>query len=247
MKILIVDDEAPARDRLKRLIEEIDGCEYAGEAATGHEAIALAQKHAPDVILLDIRMPGMDGVEAAKHLSRLDQPPAVIFTTAYDEYALSAFDAQAIGYLLKPVRKEKLAETLARATRPTKPQLTVLAAAARTAAEPKRRRSHLSVRLHGELRLIPLEDILFFAAEQKYTTIHHSGGQDLIEESLKSLEEEFAPDVIRIHRNTLVAARHIASIERIADEQYAVHLRNHLDPLPVSRRLAPDLLRRFRS
>src|SRR5688572_12373471 len=112
MKILIVDDEAPARDRLKRLIEEIDGCEYAGEAATGQEAIALAQKHAPDVILLDIRMPGMDGLEAAKHLSRLDQPPAVIFTTAYDEYALSAFDAQAIGYLLKPVRKEKLAETL---------------------------------------------------------------------------------------------------------------------------------------
>jgi two-component system response regulator AlgR len=104
MKILIVDDEPPARDRLKRLIEELDGCECAGEAGNGTEAISLVSRLSPDVVLLDIRMPGMDGVEAAQHLSRLEEPPAVIFVTAYDEYALRAFDAQAVGYLLKPVR-----------------------------------------------------------------------------------------------------------------------------------------------
>lgn len=242
MKILVVDDEPPARDRLKRLIEELAGCECAGEAGNGTEAIALAGRLAPDVVLMDIRMPGMDGVEAAQHLSRLDEPPAVIFVTAYDEYALRAFDTQAVGYLLKPVRKEKLADTLQRAARLTKPQL---AALAREAA-PERRRTHLSVRLRGELRLIPLEEVLFFLADQKYVTVRHLGGEELIEESLRSLEEEFAPDFVRIHRNALVAARHIASIERSGDGQYAVRLRGHSEELPVSRRLATEVLRRFR-
>jgi two-component system, LytTR family, response regulator AlgR len=242
MKILIVDDEPPARDRLKRLIEELDDCECAGEAGNGAEAIALAGKLAPDVVLMDIRMPGMDGVEAARHLSRLDEPPAVIFVTAYDEYALRAFDTQAVGYLLKPVRKEKLADTLQKAARLTKPQLAVLA----REAAPRRRRTHLSVRMRGELRLIPIEEVLFFLADQKYVTVRHLNGEELIEESLRALEEEFAPDFVRIHRNALVAARHIASIDRSGEGQYAVRLRGHGDELPVSRRLATDVLRRFR-
>lgn len=242
MKILIVDDEPPARDRLRRLIEELDGCECTGEAGNGADAIALAGRLGPDVVLMDIRMPGMDGVEAARHLSRLDEPPAVIFVTAYDEYALRAFDAQAVGYLLKPVRREKLADTLQRAARLTRPQL---AALARQAA-PAPRRTHLSVRLRGELRLIPLDEVLCFLADQKYVTVRHLGGEELIEESLRSLEEEFAPDFVRIHRNALVAARHIASIERSGDGQYAVRLRNHDGELPVSRRLATEVLRRFR-
>jgi two-component system response regulator AlgR len=235
MRILIVDDETPARDRLKRLIEELDGCECAGEAGNGTEAISLVSRLAPDVVLLDIRMPGMDGVEAAQHLSRLEEPPAVIFVTAYDEYALRAFDAQAVGYLLKPVRKEKLADTLQRAARLTRPQLTALA----RHAVPAQRRTHLSVRLRGELRLIPIEEVLFFL-------VRHVGGEELIEESLRSLEEEFTPDFVRIHRNALVAARHIASIERSADGQYAVRLRGHDGELPISRRLATEVLRRFR-
>jgi two-component system response regulator AlgR len=242
MRILIVDDETPARDRLKRLIEELDGCECAGEAVNGTEAISLVSRLAPDVVLLDIRMPGMDGVEAAQHLSRLEEPPAVIFVTAYDEYALRAFDAQAVGYLLKPVRKEKLADTLQRAARLTRPQLTALA----RHAVPAQRRTHLSVRLRGELRLIPLEEVLFFLADQKYVTVRHVGGEELIEESLRSLEEEFTPDFVRIHRNALVAARHIASIERSADGQYAVRLRAYDRELPISRRLATEVLRRFR-
>jgi two-component system response regulator AlgR len=242
MKILIGDDVPPARDRLKRLIEELDGCECAGEAGNGTEAISLVSRLSPDVVLLDIRMPGMDGVEAAQHLSRLEEPPAVIFVTAYDEYALRAFDAQAVGYLLKPVRKEKLADTLQRAARLTRPQLTALA----RHATPSQRRTHLSVRLRGELRLIPVEEVLYFLADQKYVTVCHIRGQELIEESLRSLEEEFAPDFVRIHRNALVAARHIASIERTADGQYAVRLRGHDGELPVSRRLATEVLRRFR-
>ncbi len=242
MRVLIVDDEPPARERLKRLLEEIDGCELAGEASNGTEAIALAVRLAPDVVLMDIRMPGMDGVEAARHLGQLEEPPAVIFITAYDEYALRAFDTSAVGYLLKPVRREKLADTLTRAARLTKPQLAAIA----KAAAPRQRRTHLSVRIRGELRLIPIEDVLYFLADQKYVTVRHSGGEDLIEESLKSLEEEFDPDFLRIHRNSLVAVRHISSIERSGEGQYSVRLRGIETDLPVSRRLATEVLRRFR-
>lgn len=242
---MIVDDETPARDRLRRLLAEIDNCECVGEAASGPEAVTLASRLAPDVVLMDIRMPGMDGVEAAGHLSRLEQPPAIVFTTAYDEYALRAFEAQAVGYLLKPVRKEKMAETLERARRPTKPQLAALAAAAPRPSN-RQRRSHLPVRVRNELRLIPIESVRYFLAEQKYVTIHHAGGQDLIEESLRTLEEEFAPDFVRIHRNSLVAVRHIASIERGMDGQYGVRLREPALELPVSRRLAGEVLRRLR-
>jgi two-component system, LytTR family, response regulator AlgR len=242
MRVLIVDDEPPARERLKRLLEEIDGCELAGEANNGTEAIALAVRLAPDVVLMDIRMPGMDGVEAARHLGQLDEPPAVIFITAYDEYALRAFDTSAVGYLLKPVRREKLADTLTRAARLTKPQLAAIA----KAAAPRQRRTHLSVRIRGELRLIPIEDVLYFLADQKYVTVRHSGGEDLIEESLRSLEEEFDPDFLRIHRNSLVAVRHISSIERSGEGQYSVRLRGIETDLPVSRRLATEVLRRFR-
>ena len=242
MRVLIVDDEPPARERLKRLLEEIDGCELAGEASNGTEAIALAVRLAPDVVLMDIRMPGMDGVEAARHLGQLEEPPAVIFITAYDEYALRAFDTSAVGYLLKPVRREKLADTLTRAARLTKPQLAAIA----QSATPRQRRTHLSVRIRGELRLIPIEDVLYFLADQKYVTVRHSGGEDLIEESLKSLEEEFDPDFLRIHRNSLVAVRHISSIERSGEGQYSVRLRGIETDLPVSRRLATEVLRRFR-
>jgi two-component system response regulator AlgR len=111
---------------------------------------------------------------------------------------------------------------------------------------PKQRRTHLSVRMRGELRLIPVEDVLFFVADQKYVTVRHQGGEELIEESLRSLEDEFAPDFVRVHRNALVAARHIASIERSSDGSYAVRLRGYDAELPVSRRLASDVLRRFR-
>src|SRR5690606_28895255 len=141
----------------------------------------------PDVVLLDVRMPGMDGIEAARQISSLIEPPAVIFTTAYDEYAVSAFDTSAVGYLLKPIRKEKLADALERAGHLTRPQMQKLG----LSGEPVPRRTHIAARHREGLRLIPVEEIMFFFADQKYTTVRHLKGEDLIEDSLRSLEEEF--------------------------------------------------------
>ena len=241
LKVLIVDDEPPARERLRRLLAEIGGSEIAGEAATGAEALEQAMRLAPDVVLLDVRMPGVDGIETARHLSILDAPPAVIFTTAYDQYAINAFETRAVGYLLKPVRKDKLADALAQAGRLTRPQLQRLAA---EAGEP--RRTHIAARRRDELRLIPVEEVLFFQSDQKYTTVRHLRGEDLIEDSLRALEDELGSGFVRVHRNTLINARHIEGIERAADGRYSVRLRGCESRLPVSRRLAGELLERFR-
>jgi two-component system, LytTR family, response regulator AlgR len=242
LRILIVDDEAPARERLKSLLAEIGDFDIAGEAAHGEVALKLAVDLSPDVVLLDVRMPGMDGIEAARQLNSLVEPPAVIFTTAYDEYAVNAFDAQAVGYLLKPIRKEKLAAALSQAGRLTRPQLQRIAAT--TDAPPKR--THIAARHREGLRLIPIEEIQFFVADQKYTTVRHLKGEDLIEDSLRSLEEEFSTAFVRIHRNALVSVRFLEGIERNSEGQYFVKLRGCPAPLQVSRRMAGELKERFR-
>ena len=241
LRVLIVDDEPPARARLGQLLAEIGEVELIGEAASGTEALEQAVRLAPDVVLLDVRMPGMDGIETARHLSQLGDPPAVIFTTAYDQYALNAFESRAAGYLLKPVRKDKLAAALEQAGRLTRAQLQRLAVAAGSAG-----RTHIAVRRREQLRLIPLDQILFFQADQKYTTVRHADGEDLIEESLRTLEEELGARFVRIHRNTLINAAHLEGIERTADGRYSVRLRGLVAVLPVSRRLAGELLDRFR-
>ncbi|HEV7715263.1 MAG TPA: LytTR family DNA-binding domain-containing protein [Steroidobacteraceae bacterium] len=242
MRVLIVDDEALARERLRSLLAEIGDIEVAGEASNGDQALRLAVNLGPDVVLLDVRMPGMDGIEAARQLNSLVEPPAVIFATAYDEYAVNAFDAQAVGYLLKPIRKEKLAAALAQAARLTRPQLQRIAATAETPL----RRSHIAARHREGLRLIPIEEIMFFFAEQKYTTVRHVKGEDLIEDSLRSLEEEFGTALVRIHRNALVNVRYLEGIDRNPEGQYFVRLRGCPAPLPVSRRMASELRERFR-
>jgi two-component system response regulator AlgR len=239
LRVLVVDDEPLARERLSHLVEEMPAAELAGVAASGEEAILLAGRLRPEVVLLDIRMPGMDGLEAANHLARMPEPPAVIFTTAYDQHALAAFDAQAAGYLLKPVRPEKLREAIERARRPTRAQLTRIAEGT---AGP---RTRIAVRTRDELKLIPVEDVVCFVAEQKYTTLRHTGGEVLIEESLKSLEEEFGARFVRVHRNSLVAIAHIRGIERDADGRQAVRLSGG-GTLPVSRRLSSEVARRLR-
>lgn len=238
-RVLIVDDEAPARERLRSLLAELDQVDVIGEAVTGEEAVQRTAELAPDIVLLDVRMPGIDGIEAAKHMNVLDQPPAVIFTTAYDEYAMEAFDAQAVGYLLKPIRKEKLAAALAHAGRLSRPQLQKI-------ADPARARSHIAVRHRDGLRLIPLGEVQFFFAEQKYTTVRHLKGEDLIEDSLRSLEDEFGTAFVRIHRNALVSVHYLEGIERNGDGQYFVRLRGCEAPLQVSRRMASELRERFR-
>jgi len=241
LKVLIVDDEPPARERLRSLLAEIADVEVIGEAVNGHEALQETHDLAPDVVLLDVRMPGMDGLEAARHLNVLEEPPAVIFTTAYDQYAVEAFDAHAVGYLLKPVRKEQLAASLARAGRVTRAQLQRLAAAAGEV-----RRSHIAARHREGLRLIPIDEVQYFLADQKYTTVRHLNGEDLIEDSLRLLESEFGAAFVRIHRNALVGVKYLERIERNADGQYFVRLRGCEAPLQVSRRMAGELKERFR-
>ncbi|MBX5459475.1 MAG: response regulator transcription factor [Steroidobacteraceae bacterium] len=242
LRVLIVDDEPPARERLRSLLEEIGNVDIIGDAANGTQALKLAVDLSPDVVLLDVRMPGMDGIEAARQLNSLVEPPAVIFTTAYDEYAINAFDAQAVGYLLKPIRKEKLAAALSQAGRLTRPQLQRIAAT----SEAPPRRTHIAARNREGLRLIPIEEILFFFADQKYTTVRHLNGEDLIEDSLRSLEDEFGPAFVRIHRNALVSVRYLERIERNAEGQYFVRVRGCEGPLQVSRRMAAELRDRFR-
>ena len=242
MRVLIADDEAPARERLRSLLTEIPDIEVVGEAVNGEQALRLTVDAAPDVVLLDIRMPGMDGIEAARQINSLVEPPAVIFTTAYDEYAVTAFDTNAVGYLLKPIRKEKLAEALGRAGRLTRPQMQTLA----SNVEPQKKRTHIAARHREGLRLIPVEEVLYFFAEQKYTTVKHVKGEDLIEDSLRSLEEEFDPSFVRIHRNALVSVRYLEGIDRNTEGQYFVRLRGCQAPLQVSRRMASELRDRFR-
>jgi two-component system response regulator AlgR len=242
MKVLIVDDELPARDRLRRLLSEIEDCEVAGEAGNGNDALAACATLKPDVVLLDVRMPGLWGIEVAQHLSTLGDAPAVIFTTAYGDHAIDAFDAQAIGYLLKPIRKEKLARALIHASRISAPRL---AQATRT-ANIEHRREHVCARLGDQLRLIAVSDVDYFLAGDKYVAVHHKNGQDLIDEPLKELSQEFAADFIRIHRNALVAEKRIAAIERSEDNQYSVRMRDSNELLQVSRRHATELLRRVK-
>jgi len=241
LKVLIVDDEAPARERLKSLLAEIAEVQVVGEAVSGAEALALTHDLSPDIVLLDVRMPGIDGLEAARHLALLDEPPAVIFTTAYDEYAVDAFEAHAVGYLLKPVRKEQLATAVVRAGRLTRAQLQKLAAAGGDA-----RRSHIAARHREGLKLIPLEEVQYFLADQKYTTVRHLHGEDLIEDSLRLLESEFGAAFVRIHRNALVAVKYLEAIERNPEGQHFVRLRGCAAPLAVSRRMAGELKERFR-
>jgi two-component system response regulator AlgR len=164
------------------------------------------------------------------------------FDRAFDEYALQAFESEAVAYLLKPIRAEKLQAALAKAARLTRPQLQQIANATR---EPDRR-THIGVRGRDGLKLIPLEDVLCFQADQKYTTVRHAKGEDLIEDSLKTLEEEFSPGFLRVHRNALVNTRYLERIARDASGQHFVHLRGMAESLEVSRRMAGDLKDRFR-
>ena len=242
LRVIIVDDEPPARERLRSMLAETDGFEVVGEAGNGLEALEMVEKLLPDILLLDVRMPGIDGLEVARQLATQPEPPAVIFTTAFDEYALQAFESEAIAYLLKPIRAEKLRAALAKAARLTRPQLQQVA----TAARQDPRRSHIGVRGRDGLKLIPVDEIFCFHADQKYTTVKHVKGEDLIEDSLKTLEEEFVQNFVRIHRNALVNTKFLERIARDASGQHFVHLRGFPDALEVSRRMAGDLKDRFR-
>jgi two-component system response regulator AlgR len=242
LKILIADDEPPARERLSAMVADVPGCIVAGEASNGREAVEKADSLAADVVLMDIAMPIMDGLEAARHLAQATEPPAVIFCTAYDDHALSAFEAAAIDYLVKPVRRERLHDALDRARRHRSSALALRA----SAVVGQKQRSHLSARLRGRLRLVPIEDVHYLQAEEKYVVIHHIRGEDVIEESLKSLETEFGERFLRIHRNCLVASEEFLELKRLPDGQVQAILRHAAEPLEVSRRCLPGLRERLK-
>ncbi|HEY2345340.1 MAG TPA: LytTR family DNA-binding domain-containing protein [Xanthomonadaceae bacterium] len=243
MDVLIADDEPLARERLRALLAEHADVVVVGEAGNGREAMDAVERLRPDLLLLDIAMPVMDGLETAHHLALLDAPPALVFCTAYDQHALSAFEAAAVDYLVKPVRAERLAMALERARRHAAARPDI----ARVASLPRNKpRTHLSARLRGSLRLIPVGEIAFLQADEKYVAVHHTRGEDLIEESLKSLEAEFGDRFLRIHRNCLVAADALIELRRTADGQAHVVLRDIAAPLEVSRRCLPALRDKLR-
>ncbi len=237
MKILIVDDEAPARSRLVRLVEEIDSTlQVVGEAENGRDALRCCEAVAPDVVLLDIRMPVMDGIDAAREMAKMAEPPAVIFTTAYEEHALDAFEVSAVDYLLKPIRNKRLEESLARAESFTSARWQELESAL---APEQKARSKICLKVRNDLLLIPVEEIRFFRAEQKYVAIRDADQQYLTEESLKSLESEFGDRFLRVHRNALVACAYIEKLVKNRDGHFFIRL-NGLDELiEVSRRHLP--------
>ena len=230
IKVLIVDDEQLARDRLARMVASFNDYVVIGEAGSGVGAVQQAAALQPEVVLLDIRMPGMDGLEAARHFTEIDEPPAVIFCTAYEEHAVEAFDLQAVGYLLKPVRKENLEAALGKAQRVNKAQLAALA------DDGNQRRSHISARTRRGIELIPVDDVRYFQADQKYVTVRHGDGEIIIDETLKDLEDEFGARFVRVHRNALIAVRHIVGLDRSREGHYQIRLKDVDESLDISRR-----------
>lgn len=233
MRILIVDDEDLARERIRRILEEQNEHEIVGEAGNGHEALEKIESLLPDVVLLDIRMPGIDGLEVARHLVGMDEPPAVIFTTAYDEHALDAFKVNAVDYLLKPVRAERLSEALHKALKPAKAKWKALN---RKEDGTPKARTHISSRSRRGIVLVPINEIYFFRAEHKYVTVRHTEGEVLVEDTLRELETEFGDRFMRIHRNCLVARSAIQALEKNASGQPCIRLRGVPETLEVSRR-----------
>lgn len=242
MKILIVDDEPLARMRITRLVQDIANTEVIGEAKSGKEALLRSSVLHPDIVLLDIRMPEMDGLETALHLAQMQHPPAVIFTTAFSEHALAAFEAHAVDYLLKPIRRERLEDALLKAQKLNRAQLLELGKQEQASLS----RSHISAYVGGNLQLVPSEQVYYFQAEQKYVAVHHSEGQLLIDDSLKSLEDEYRERFLRVHRNSLVAMDHVVGLEKDSNGHYHIHFRNSDDKVEVSRRMVATTRRRIK-
>jgi len=243
MNILIVDDEPLARQRLIGLVQGLNGCEACANASNGKDALRLAQELKPDVVLLDIRMPGMDGIETAHHMNRLSKPPAIIFTTAFSEHALKAFETHAVDYLLKPIKQERLHEALDAAARLTKPQLEQL----KYIDEQPKVRTHICVKTRGSLELVPIETIRYFLADHKYVTLRTDDHECLIEESLKSLESEFGHLFTRIHRNALIADKYMNGLEKNSEGHCVITIEGIEERLEISRRHLPHVRKKIKN
>jgi two-component system response regulator AlgR len=239
MKILVVDDEPLARERLLRLLGRVLPDATVDEAGNGQQALELVASIQPDLLFLDIRMPGLDGIDVAAALQDMPQPPAVIFCTAFDEYALQAMENQAVAYLLKPVREEKLRQAVERAGRVNRVQLAALGAE-------RFARTHVVSETHQGIDMVPVSEVRCFIASQKYVQAVHPGGELLLADTLKELEEEFSGEFIRVHRNALVALAHISGLRRAADEGWCVALEGVPERPTVSRRHLAALKEKLR-
>jgi len=237
MKILIVDDERLARQRLHALVEEIGIGEVVGEAENGHDALSMAHAYQPDVVLLDIRMPGLDGIKAAEVFNTRYPHPFIIFTTAYEEHALKAFEYQAVDYLVKPIRKARLQQALLR----VRELLAAREGVHNTEELKPSARTHISVNIRGQLTFVPVEDIMYFLADEKYVMVYTHDTDLLISETLKSLEQEFSGQFLRIHRSTLVSIIYIEALLKDEKGRWQVKLKNKEILLEVSRRHLPTV------
>ncbi len=241
MNVLIVDDEQLARQRLRHMLSGM-GEQVVGEAATGEQALQQTQNSSPDLVLMDIRMPGMDGLEAAGYINQMDNPPAIIFTTAYTDHALQAFETHAIDYLLKPIKQDRLANAINAAKRLTRIQIQRL-----RNEEMGEARNRICVKSRGALELVPIDEIIYFKADQKYVTLKTDDHEYLIEESLKALEEEFASSFVRIHRNALISEKHIAGLSKNEAGHQCIVLNDTNDVLEISRRHLPSIRKKLKS
>lgn len=245
MRILLVDADDAGRERLQRIIQRLDGEQggmtVIGEAHSGQLARQQCVQLEPDVVILDVALPDESGLEAARAMVSGSVPPAVILCAECEQHALEAFSVDAVDYLLKPVRPPALEAALQRAARLNRAQLATLARQPRDGGAA---RTHISARIRRGIELVPVDEIRYFQADQKYVTVRWPDGELLIDEPLRQLEREFGDRFLRIHRNALVSIRHVEMLERDGDGQYYVRMRNIDDRLGVSRRHVPGL-RRF--
>lgn len=231
MKVLIVDDEPLARARLQRQLATIADVEVLAEAETGTAAVSLSRELKPDVVLLDIRMPGMNGIAAAKEIALMDTPPAVIFCTAYSDYALEGFDAQAIAYLLKPISADKLAQALQRSQQLNRAQVKSLASVDDKSSSPS-----FTVSDQRHTRKVALDDVIAFIADTKYVTAITENGNELLNESLKQLESAYPEYLLRVHRNTLVNRQRLVAVIKDPQLSWCAELRGSDLRPQISRR-----------
>ena len=252
LRIFIVDDERPARERLRELLADGRGeiaTEVAGEAASGPEALTLLPESGAEVALVDIHMPAMNGIELARHVQALERPPAVVFVTAHDQYAVEAFEVNAIDYLLKPVRLVRLVAALRKAAGATGERNRLLERERFARADPGPRR-FFSAAERGRVTLVPVDEVLFLKAEQKYVAARTREREFLLEDSLARLEQELGGRFLRVHRNCLVARHFIRGVEQMkpdGDEpgedpgelRWGVRLEGHDGAIRVSRRQWP--------
>ncbi|MGY5391772.1 LytR/AlgR family response regulator transcription factor [Acinetobacter sp. NigerLNRRAM0016] len=242
MDILICDDEPLAVERLSRLVTQM-GHQVIATAAYGQEAIEMVQFYQPDVVLLDIQMPEMDGLTCAQFLRQLEPSPAIVFCTAYDQHALDAFKSHAEGYLLKPIMQQELQQVLDQLTKLTQAQVSHLEQ--KEDMDNLEQRHQIAAKTYRGVELVPVENIYYFLADQKYVTVRHKNGSVLIDETLKDLEQEFGQQFIRIHRNALVSVHYLEGLELINSGQYQVRCRELDERLSVSRRHLPYLRERI--